>query len=1027
MWRRNAVMKRLTPLANSVARRLAQVAKTKLPDSHSDIHSLVPNENIHGFIVKTIKEIPEFQIRAIYLMHEKTKAEYLHLHRDDNNNLFSVNFRTTPKDSTGAPHILEHTVLCGSKMFPVRDPFFKMLNRSLATFMNAMTGSDYTLYPFSTLNYSDYRNLQRIYLDAVFNPIISKPDFMQEGWRLENRDAKDPKSELMIKGVVYNEMKGVFSENENIFCQKLQNLILPDHTYGIVSGGDPMVIPNLTWNGLRQFHKEHYHPSNCRCFSYGNFPLLPSLEYINEKYFSQYAYSQPTNTVVPRQKRWSEPKREHISCRFDPMGEPFEKQNSIAISLLVSDCTDVYETFLMQFLTELLVKGPNSAFYKSLIEPNFSSGFTPSTGLDAQSRDTVFTVSLKGIRTDDFARVEDVFNATIDEVIAKGFSPELVESVLHSYELSLKHESKNFGLNLLFGLSAIWNHSSEILAALEVNALMEKLRAAMKNNPKYLQDTVQKCFKDNKHKLILTMSPDKEFDSKLSNEESELIRHKTKNLGEKDKEAIFAKGLELQKLQETPQNTDILPTLLMNDINSSIEKVNKVNVSISHVSTQINKVNSNGLVYFKSMLNTSDLSQEQQMLLPLFCYIINKMGTDKLNYKEFDSLVNRRTAGLKFNVHIADSLYHLHTYEPAVLLSSYSLEKNVDSMWDLWVQLFNITKLEDVERFKMLSQLYMANLTHGIADSGHIYAMQTAASLVSGSAYQVELLSGLQHISYMKRLIHTSNYQAMLAEILDIGKLLFDKKKMRVALNISEDSQSNILHSYENFINGLPDSDKIPGQEESQENSYVVGKIWSPSDSVNCQHHILNIPVNYCSKAVLTTPYTKTDHAALKVLAKWLSAKYLHPELREKRGAYGAGARITLDGVLSFFSYRDPKTADTLDVFDGSYDWIKSNLKDLKPQDLVEAKLGVFQSVDAPVPPSLKGCDDFLKRLTPDALQRHRAEIMAVEKTNLEAAAETYLGDSNALNSGKVILGPKNEACDLSQRKNEIWTVVDNA
>lgn len=248
----------------------------------------------------------------------------------------------------------------------------------------------------------------------------------------------------------------------------------------------------------------------------------------------------------------------------------------------------------------------------------------------------------------------------------------------------------------------------------------------------------------------------------------------------------------------------------------------------------------------------------------------------------------------------------------------------------------------------------------------------------------------------------------------------------RVALNISPDNHSLVLRSYENFINSLPGNSKLLGQ-EIRDNAYVVGKVWSPSDSINCQHHILNIPVNYCSKAVLTTSYTKNEHASLRVLAKLLSAKYLHPELREKRGAYGAGARITPDGVLSFFSYRDPKTVDTLDVFDSSYDWIKKHLKDLTDQDLVEAKLGVFQAVDAPVPPSSKGCEDFLRKLTPDTLQRHRAEIMAVSKKNIEDVTEAYLGDGNVLKTGKVILGPKNEELDMSARKNEMWTVVDNA
>lgn len=1017
MWRNTAQYKKYS-------RALSQVIKqVKNSECVSDLDNIAVNDRLHGFLVKKIKDIDEFRIRAIYLEHEKTKAEYLHLYRDDSNNLFSVNFRTTPKDSTGKPHILEHTVLCGSEMFPVRDPFFKMLNRSLATFMNAMTGSDYTIYPFSTQNYSDYINLQKIYLDAVFNPQLAKTDFMQEGWRLENEDVNDIKSKLIIKGVVYNEMKGVFAENENIFCQKLQNSILPDHTYGVVSGGDPKDIPNLTWEGLKQFHKEHYHPSNCRCLSYGNFPLLPSLEYINEEYFSKYAYSQPSNTVVPKQKRWSEPIKEHISCRYNSMEEPIEKQNYIAISLLLSDCTDVYETFLMQFLTDLLLKGCNSAFYKSLIEPNFSSGFTPSAGLDTQSRDTVFTISLKGLKKEDFEKVEDIFNKTIDEVIENGFAPDHIESVLHSVEIALKHETRNFGLNLLFHLSPLWNHSTDVISGLEVNKVIDRLKNELKSNPQYLQEVVKKYFKENKHKLVLTMSPDKEYESKQEKTEAELLKNKTRGLGDKDKKEIYENGLKLKELQEATQNTNLLPTLVMDDISCDIEKVSKVIVSINNVHTQINKVNSNGIVYFKSILNTTELSQEQQMLLPLFCYIINKLGTDQLNYKEFESLMNRKTAGLNFMAHIAESLYHLHTYEPGVYISSHCLEKNVENMWDLWQQVFTISKLADVDRFKMLVQLYMANLTHGIADSGHVYAMQAASSLVSASSYQVELLSGLQHIAYMKGLIQTSNYSAMLEGILDIARTLFDKRKMRVAINTSPENQSAILRTYENFTSHLPSN----ANTLSPENSYITGKTWTSSDSVNCQHHVINIPVNFCSKAVLTSPFATPDHASLRILARFLSSKYLHPELREKRGAYGAGARLSSDGVLAFYSYRDPNGAETLDVFDGSYDWFKKEFKNATDQDLLEAKLGVFQSVDAPIPPSSKGFDEFSRRLTPALLQRHRADIMAVKKSDLENVVEKYLGEDNTFNCGKVILGSKNEKVDMSARKDEIWTVVDSA
>lgn len=767
------------PLSVSSAHPIAQVTKTKKIIDNSDINDLKVHEQYHGFIVKQIQDIPEFHVTALYLLHEKTKAQYLHLYRNDQNNVFSVNFRTTPMNSSGLPHILEHTVLCGSELFPVRDPFFKMLNRSLATFMNAMTGSDYTFYPFSSQNYKDYRNLQRIYLDAVFRPLLKELDFMQEGWRLEQADMSNEKSDIIIKGIVYNEMKGAFSENDSILGQKIQNLILPDHTYGVVSGGDPKDIPKLTWNDLKRFHGEHYHPSNSRFYSYGNFPLLPSLEYINTEYLSKYAYSSMGHTLVPKQKRWLEPKKEQIECRFDNMGDPIEKQNIISISLLLSDNTNIYETVLMHFVSELLLKGPNAPFYKALIEPNFSGGYTPSTGFDNNPRDSIFTVGIQKLKTQDFERVIKTFDETLNSVVEKGFEPQHIESVLHRYELSIKHENNNFGLNLLFSLAPTWNHTENIIPALQVNNVLDKLKLELKNNPKYLQEIVKKYFKENNHKLILTMSADKEYDTKLDKIEKQIIKAKVKGFSEDDKKKVYEKCLSLLEEQQKPVKSEILPTLTIEDISDDIEKVDKLHLSLNNVPTQINWVNSNGIVYFKSVLNTTELSPEQQMLLPLFCYVINKMGTDKLKYREFDSLVNRKTAGLNFNNHIGDSLFHLHTYEPGVYISSHCLEKNAENMWDLWRQIFTISKLDDVKWFQTLVQLYMANLTHGIADAGHVYAMQAASSLVSGSAYQAELLSGLRHISYMKRLIHTSNYKAMLDEILNIAKIIFDKKKMR--------------------------------------------------------------------------------------------------------------------------------------------------------------------------------------------------------------------------------------------------------
>lgn len=782
MWRQKLVRlsQSIVHVKNSIRNEAQAVTATAISDINPpDTTSFKVGTTYHGFLVEDVQNISVFNITAIQLIHSKTKAKYLHLYRNDNNNVFSVNFRTTPKDSTGLPHILEHTVLCGSQLYPVRDPFFKMLNRSLATFMNAMTGSDYTIYPFSTQNQTDYRNLQKIYLDAVFRPNLKQLDFMQEGWRLENEIPTDINSNLTIKGVVYNEMKGAFSENEHILTQKLQNILLPDHTYGVISGGDPLKIPNLTWEDLKKFHEQHYHPSNARFYSYGNFPLLPTLQYLNSEYLSKYEYQEPSHTVVPPQPRWKATKKEHIIGRFENMREPFEKQNTMCVSLVMSDITDVYETFLLQFITELLVKGPNSAFYKSLIEPNFSGGFTHFTGYDTQQRDSIFTIGLQGLKKEDCDKVAAIFDSTIDEVIDKGFEDKHIESVLHRYELSIKHETSNFGLALLFGLTPIFNHHGNLMGALKVNELMDKLKEELGKDKKYLQKAVAKYFKNNNHRLTLSMSANKEYETEQEKLEKSLISQKIKTLSDTDKQEIYSKAQDLMKEQNSEQKTNLLPTLEMQDINNDVERIVTEKLKHGSINTQLNLVNANGITYFKGVLNTIELSIEQQMLLPLLCYIITRMGTNKLDYREFDNLVNLKTGGLNFNIHIGESLFQLHSYEPGIMLSSYCLDENIESMWDLWNQIFTLPQLKNIDRFKMLVQLYMANLTQGLADSGHAYAMQAASSLVSGAAFQRELLTGLYHISYMKRLIKTKRYDAMLDEISNITKILFDKNKLR--------------------------------------------------------------------------------------------------------------------------------------------------------------------------------------------------------------------------------------------------------
>lgn len=991
--------------------------KEKTKDSYAGKFNI--GKLYNGFLCTEITHVKEFNMTAILLKHERSKTEYLHLQRDDPNNVFSINFRTTPFNSTGLPHILEHTVLCGSKKFPVRDPFFKMLNRSLATFMNAMTGPDYTFYPFSSQNEADYRNLQSIYLDAVFQPHLNHQDFLQEGWRLEHSDLNDANSPLTFKGVVFNEMKGAFAENSSIFSQKFLNTILPDHTYGYVSGGDPLLIPNLTITELKEFHKRYYSPSNARIYSYGNFPLERNLEICDQLYLGNYEGIDSSYSRVPAQPRWNKPIDKQMTSRFDKMGAPLEKQNQMAVGYLMCDITDVYETFVLNFLSQLMVMGPNSPFYKSLIEPNISGGYSSVTGYDPHMKDTMFLIGLQDLEVHKFDMVKNIIDETLDKIIQEGFDKNHINSVLHGIELSIKHQHTRFGLNTLFNLVPLWNHEGPLMEALQVSTFLEKFKDNLKN-PKYLSERVEYYFKRNNHRLTLTMVPDEKYEENLDKIEADLLNKKISELNDADKKIVYEEGLKLAKTQKSHENLDILPCLSLSDIPKELGPVHFEETFIGNIPFQVCEANTNEVTYLKGVLNTADLPECLKLLIPLFNETATKMDTTKRSYREFDQLVHLKTGGLFIGSHISEKIDEPSNFEEGVIISSHCLDQNIDGMLSLWSELFDKPIYKDVDRFKMLLENYISNLTTGIADSGHMYAMHCANSLISKSGFLKEELGGLRHIEHMKNLVKNQSPEQIMLNVSAIANSLLDGNRLRAAVNLSKNNKKTIIRKLEEMSTALP---KISTQ-KSNEKKYT--KSAPMPGSVRCLHHVLNIPVNFCAKSIVAVPFTHQDFAKLRVLAKFLSSKYLHPVVREQNGAYGGGAKLGNDGIFNFFSYRDPNSRVTLDVFDNTVNWFKDNSASiLTDQSLFEAKLGVLQALDAPVAEFYKGIDDFLHSISRELVEKHRSQILSVTKEDLAEVCELYLSDRGQA-IGKCVIGTgKNSTNDAPLMKDgENWDVV---
>ncbi|KAF4801866.1 Presequence protease, mitochondrial [Turdus rufiventris] len=914
-------------------------------------------EQIHGFTVEQVTAVPELFLTAVKLSHDGTGARYLHVAREDSNNLFSIQFRTTPMDSTGVPHILEHTVLCGSQKYPCRDPFFKMLNRSLSTFMNAFTASDYTLYPFSTQNPKDFQNLLSVYLDAAFFPCLRQLDFWQEGWRLEHENPADPQTPLVFKGVVFNEMKGAFTDNERIFAQHLQNKILPDHTYGVISGGDPLCIPDLTWEQLKQFHATHYHPSNSRFFTYGNFPLEQHLKQIHEEALVKFERIE-SNTEIPKQKLWEKPREQRVTCGLDSFAADPSKQTTVSVSYLLTE-------------------------------------------FNGSTREAYFSVGLQGIAERDIVTVKQIIDRTIDEVIAKGFEEDRIEALLHKIEIQLKHQSTSFGLALTSYIASCWNQDGDPVELLKIADKVSRFRQCLKENPRFLQEKVKTYFKDNPHKLTLSMSPEEDYHDKQAKMEAEKLEKKVNALSKEEKTQIFEKGLKLIALQSKPQDTSCLPALKVSDIEPKIPfTVVETTLTADEIPVQYCAQPTNGVVYFRAVSSLNTLPEELKPYVPLFCNVITKMGCGALDYREQAQKIELKTGGMSVSPHIIPDDSHLDVYEQGVLFSSLCLDRNLPDMMNLWSEIFNNPRFEEEEHFRVLVKKTAQELSNGIPDCGHLYASIRASKNLTPSGELQEMFSGMDQVKLMKRIAEMPDIKPILRKLPRIKKYLLNSDNIRCSVNAAPQQIPEASKEVEKFLKGIARSKK--------ERKPVRPHVIEDPTFKPCQmktHFVLPFPVNYIGECIRTVPYTAADYASLRILARLMTAKFLHTEIREKGGAYGGGAKLSHNGIFTFYSYRDPNSLATLKAFEKAVEWARSG--EFTQQDIDEAKLSVFAAVDAPIAPSDKGMGHFLYGISDEMKQSHREKLFAVNSDNLVEVSNKYLAAGKSTR-GQAVLGPEN-------------------
>jgi Zn-dependent M16 (insulinase) family peptidase len=964
---------------------------------------LKAGERINNYRIERVAALTEIASTFYEVKHEGTGARHIHISNRDAENTFSVAFKTVPQDSTGVAHILEHTALCGSEQYPVRDPFFSMLKRSLSTFMNAFTASDWTMYPFSTQNQKDFYNLMGVYLDAAFFPRLDRLSFKQEGHRLEIEEQKGndetAADQLLYKGVVYNEMKGAMSSPDQVMVRSILKALYPSTTYRHNSGGDPVEIPSLSHTHLKEFHRRHYHPSNAFFYTYGSLPLKVHLDFIEERVLKSFERIDP-DTDVASQTRWKNPQRLTFPYPLDK-NEETHKKCQVCLAWLTADIKDTFEVLVLALLEQILLGNSASPLRKALIDSGLGSALCDGTGFDADNRDTLFVSGLKDVDSSATRQIEDIILGVLHDLAENGIDKTLVESAIHQIEFHRKEITNTpypYGIKLLLTFSGSWFHGGDPVKILNLDADLARLQRKLADGP-FFEERIRRYFLDNPHRVTITLEPDQELVSKENDRvRAELARIKS-DLRPADLDRIKQDAEALMQLQQTEEDVSCLPTLGRRDIPPSVPGIPETAYDASVQSTLYDQATS-GIFYFAAAAGSAALSDDLIPLAPFFCYAMSKMGTDQRDYAAMARRIDAYTGGVGLSTHARTRFEGPGDCIPFVSFNAKCLNRNLDQMFDIIQELLHQCDFSDLARLKNLLLEYRAGLESMVIHNGHRLAISLASRNLSSARMLSETWSGVHQLQTIKGLadgLDSDNLKSLSLNLAAIKDNLMTRNSFQMAL-IGEDAMLKnarpaVQALYTGFRHTGNDGFKAP---EFSMDGRNIREGWSTSSAVS-----------FVALAFEAVRMEHEDAAALSIISKILRSMYLHREIREKGGAYGGFALYSPeDGLFCLASYRDPHIVSTLNTFDNAADFIRSG--SFGDEDVNEAILQVCSEIDKPDPPGPAARKAFYRKiisLSDDMRTQYKSRILSLTRKQVMQAAEKYFNVDDEKKSVAVISG----------------------
>lgn len=938
----------------------------------------------NGFEFIRSEHVASLRIEIQEFRHKVTGAPHYHLAADDSNNAFLVALRTVPMDSTGVAHILEHTALCGSERFPVRDPFFMMTRRSLNTFMNAFTSSDWTAYPFASQNSKDFNNLLEVYLDAVFFPKLDALDFAQEGHRLDFAETNNPDSDLVYKGVVYNEMKGAMSSPVRSLWDSLSARLFPTITYHYNSGGDPADIPKLSHEQLKAFHARHYHPSNAIFMTYGDIPAHEHQARIEALALARFQRLD-SDIHVPNEQRLSQPLAAVDNYALEA-AEGLEQKTHIVVGWLLGNNTDLDEQLAGHLLSLVLLDNGSSPLRLALETTELASAPSPVCGMDDSTHEMVFAAGVEGSEPEHAEAVEQLILEVLNDVAEHGVPQQMIDSALHQLEL---HQREIGGDHYPYGLQLILNaltpaiHGGDPAANLNLDPALERLRVKCEQAD-FIQQLVKTWLLDNPHRVRLTFSPDAALSQQRNEQERAQLAAIKAGLDQQQKQAIIDQAAALAERQLRQDDPDILPKVGLEDIPADLKIPEaQIETVAGHHSTWYAQ-GTNGLVYQQLVINLPALPEQLRNLLPLFNACLTEVGCGGRSYLEIQALQAGVTGGIHAHSTVRGNVQNTLNTRGVFVLSGKALARNHAQLATLLKETLESARFDELDRLRELVAQSRMHAEQSAIDNGHGLAMTAACSALSPAAQLSHQWDGLLGIRAIKALDDSlddaTNLQAFADQLAAIRDALMQAP--RQLLVIGEQQYHSAMRS---------SLDQLWAGHHPVSSSSDFSAPFTPGQVR--QAWVTSTQVNFCARAYPAVAADHPDAPALMILGAYLRNGFLHRTIREQGGAYGGGASYDGDaGAFRFFSYRDPRLSETLADFDRAIDWMVNGEHDAR--QLEEAILGIISRIDQPASPAGEAKRAFHNELhgrSAEQRRRFRSRVLAVSLDDLKRVAASYL------------------------------------